>query len=277
MKNQYLWIAVFFSVTVFSALHAGDDLMINGDFTNHRGSSLPLPGWTIERGQAARVRVDRDDFGAELGANAKIVSNLCAVKGDNVKLEADVRGSGMGRISFAAFDKDGKPVDFRQDGIRFSAQVRESKVRARLPIPPQAHFIAITLETAADAKIIFEDVEAEFERPWRKMVRGNGTVALVNDRYYRFTDLTALPFSVTLKPGKDIDFELENTRDGRWSITAKEGNFLLVTSGPDTDGIWPFRRYKTEFEIKALRRGRTDMVFTHTNGTRFVVEITVKK
>ncbi|MBO5822468.1 MAG: hypothetical protein J6R86_05590 [Lentisphaeria bacterium] len=276
MKNEYLWIAAFFCVTMFSALHAGDDLLINGDFTNPGGSSLPVPGWTIERGKAARVKVDKDDFGAELGANAKIVSQLCAVKGDNVKLEADVRGSGMGRVSFAAFDKDGKAVDFRQDGIRFSANVRESKVRARLPIPPQAHFIAVTLETAADVEIIFDDVEAEFERPWRKTVQSNGTVALVNERYYRFADLTALPFAVTLKPGRDIDFELENTRDGRWSINAADAALFRCKMEPDADGVWPFRRYKTEFELEAIRRGQTDIVFTHTNGTRFVVKLTVE-
>lgn len=276
MKNQHLWIAAFFCVTLFSTLHAGDDLLINGDFTNPGGSSLPVPGWTIERGKAARVKVDKDDFGAKLSGNTKLVSQLCAVKGDKIKLEAEVRGSGMGRISYAAFDKDGKAVAFREDGIRFSAQVRESKVKARLDIPAQAAFVAVTLETGVNSKIIFEDVEAEFERPWRKAVPQNGTIALTNDRYYRFADLTALPFAVTLKPGRDVDFELENTPGGSWAVNAADAAIFRCKTEPDADGVWPFRRYKTEIEIEAIQRGKTDIVFTHTTGKSFVVKLTVE-
>ena len=279
MKVRYICFAVFSGLIALCSLHAGDDLLINGDFTNPSGSSLPVPGWTIERGKAARVKVDKDDFGAKLSGNTKLVSQLCAVTGDNVKLEAEVRGSGMGRVSFVAFDKAGKPIDFRQDGIRFSAQMRESKVRALLPIPPQAHFIAVTLETAADAEIIFEDVEAEFERPWRKAAPGDAAVALVDDRYYRFADLPAIPFAVTLKPGEDIEFSLENTPGGHWSSLCNTPSVPLyrTKSGPADDGVWPFRRHKQKFEIEAIQRGKVDITFTHTNGKRFVVKLTVKK
>lgn len=276
MKNRQFLTAVFFCVTALSVLNAGDDLKINGDFDARTVSTAPVPGWTVERGQAARVRLGRDDFGVELGDNAKIVSKLCAVKGDKIKLEAEVRGSGMGRISYAAFDKDGKAVAFREDGIRFSAQVRESKVKARLDIPAQAAFVAVTLETGVNSKIIFEDVEAEFERPWRKAVPQNGTIALTNDRYYRFADLTALPFAVTLKPGRDVDFELENTPGGSWTVNAADAAIFRCKTEPDADGVWPFRRYKTEIEIEAIQRGKTDIVFTHTTGKSFVVKLTVE-
>ena len=269
---------VIFLITAAFCLHAGNVLLINSEFTNRSGSSLPLPGWNIERGQVSRIRIDKDDYGAELGANAKVVSEHCPVKADTVKLEAEVSGSGMGRLSYTAFDKDGKPIKFRQDGIRFSAHSRKSKIKAKLSIPGEAHFIAVTLETGANSKIIFEDVEAEFEAPFRKILPQDETIALENDRYYRFSDLPELPFSVTLKRGQDIEFKVENTRGGHWSSknTAACIPFFFIKSMPYEDGIWPFRRYKQKFEIKAEYRGKTDIVFTHSTGKSFVVKLTVE-
>ena len=269
MKIQHLCLTTVFCAAFLPAVYAGIDLKIDGDFKL-------ASSWTSEKGKFTRIQMDSDDFGVELAPESKVFSKLCPVKGDNVKLEAEVRGSGMGRLSYTAFDQDGKAIAFREDGVRFSAQVRKSKVRARLAVPPQAHFIAVTLESGSGAKIVFEDVEAEFEPPYRKDTPVNGTVQLTNERFYKLTDLTALPFAATLAPRQDIDFELEEVPGKFWQVESFDANVCRVKVEHDRDGIWPMRRYKAEIEIDALRPGETEVVFSNPDGKKVTVKLTVK-
>ena len=269
MKIQYLCFATVFCCAVFTSAYAGIDLKIDGDF-KHSAS------WNNEKGQFTRIRVDGDDFGVELAPESRVISKLCPVKSDKIKLEAEVRGSGMGRLSYTAFDKDGKTIAFREDGIRFSAQARKSKVRARLNIPAQAAFVAVTLEAGANSRITFEDVEAEFEPPYRKDAPVNGEVPLTNERFYRLADLTALPFAATIAVGKDIDFELEETQGKPWQVISCNSDLCRVKVEHDADGIWPLRHYKAEIEIDAVSPGETDIVFADPTGKKVVVKLTVK-
>ena len=269
MKIQHLCTAVIFCFAFFPAVHAGFDLKIDGDFK--RSSS-----WNNEKGQFTRIPLDEDDFGAVLAPETKLVSELCPVKGDNIKLEAEVYGSGMGRLSYDAFDKDGKAIAFREDGVRFSAQMRKSKIKATLNIPPEAAFVAITLESGVNSKITFEDVEAEFTPPFRKDIPVNGTVALTDERFYHLTDLTKLPFAATLGVGKDIDFELEEPQGSPWQVMSYNADLCRVKIEHDIDGIWPLRRYKAEIEIEARNPGETEIVFSNQSGQKAVVKLTIK-
>ncbi|MBE6362967.1 MAG: hypothetical protein E7054_04860 [Lentisphaerae bacterium] len=269
MKIHHLCMITIFCALFFPAVYAGIDLKIDGDFKNPAS-------WNCEKGSFTRLRVDGNDFAVKLAPESKLVSKLYPVKSDKIKLEAEVRGSGMGRLSYTAFDKDGKAITFREDGIRFSAQNRKSKIKARLNIPAQAAFVAVTLEAGTNSGITFEDVDAEFEPPYRKDVPVNGTVALTNERFYRLTDLTALPFAATLAAGKDIEFELEETQGDPWQVISYNADLCRVKIEHDVDGIWPLRRYKAEIEIDAIRAGETEVVFANPAGKKVIVKLTVK-
>ena len=269
MKIQHLCTAVIFCFAFSSTVHAEIDLKIDGDFK--RSSS-----WNNEKGQFIRVPLDKDDYGVELVPETKLVSELCPVKGDNIKLEAEVYGSGMGRLSFNAYDKEGKAITFREDGIRFSAQTRKSKIKARLSIPEQAAFVAVTLESGINSKITFEDVEAEFIPPFRKDVPANGTVSLTDERFYHLSDLKNFPFTATLAVGKDIEFELEEPQGAPWQVMSYNADLCRVKIEHDIDGIWPLRRYKAEIEIEARNPGETEIVFSNQTGQKVVVKLTIK-
>lgn len=72
-------------------------------------------------------------------------------------------------------------------------------------------------------------------------------------------------FEVSVPVGEDVDFELfENSRGGRrWQLVSYDSSICRVKLEHDYDGHFPNRRYKTEIELKARRRGKTTVVFSN--------------
>ena len=255
------------------ALIAGTDIPLNGDF---KGSSEKnIPGWSLLSGAVKPIYDGDGDYAVELTGAAELVSAQYPVTGSQLELQAEVRGSGIGKISYYIYDRSGKKLAVPADGIRFSAQSRKSKVRALLNIPAEAARIAISLTAAQGSTIIFEDVEAEFERPRPVIAGTDGTVPLVNERRYRMKDLENVTYSVTLAPGKDVEFKLEETELAKWQLVSADKN-CRVAIDHDRDGIWPLLRYDAEVEIDAVRRGKGEVILRHVSGKEMKIAVQVK-
>ena len=264
-----------FSLLLGAQILCANELAINGEF---KGDALPgtVPGWTIETGSAVRIPIDRDDYAVELNGKTKIRSRLCPVSGDNLKLESEVRGSGMGRISFIAFDRDGRELNYRANSACFSGVfMRGCEIRTTVPVPPEAAFVAVTAESAENSKIIIEEIEAEFKAPWRKSPLVNGTMPLTDGRFYPLSALTGHPFSATISVGKDFDFELEEKSGDFWQVISFDRNICKVKTEHDRDGVWPRNTYKCEVEIDALCAGATTLILRSKSGREVAVKITV--
>lgn len=265
----------FFSVlTVLAAvcLGAGEDIPVNGEFKGASGNNIP--GWSLRSGVVRAVTYG-DDNAVELQNDAELVSAKYPVTGSQLELKAEVRGSGIGKVSYIIFDRSGNQLKHHADGIRFSAQRRKSKVRAMLNVPQEAAALSIVLSAAKGSTVIFEDVEAEFYRP-RPVIPGtHGTVPLVDERRYKLNDLENVTYSATLSPGRDIEFKLEESETAKWQIKSSGNRFCRVEMEHDRDGVWPFRRYDAEVEIKALRKGKCEVVLHHASGKEMKIAILV--
>lgn len=60
-----------------------------------------------------------------------------------------------------------------------------------------------------------------------------------------------------------------------WKVFSYDPGVCRVKLGHDQDGVWPLRRDKAEIELKALRPGRTDVIFT-CGSKRFTVHFTAQ-
>ena len=271
MKNLLL-IAAFFGIL---NLIAGEDLKINGDFKGATGKNIP--GWKLEKGNFRIVPgEDSDEFAAELDAETKLVSNRYPVSGDILEISAKVRGSGLGRISYIVFDNQGNLITHYADGIRFSAQNRKSKVRAQLPIPREAAQLSVVLTAAGNSRIIFEDIEAEFERPRPVSALADSKTPLIDERYYKMSKIDANGYSVSIAPGKDVEFKLEESNTAKWQVKSADNRIFRVSIEHDREGFWPLYRYDAEVEIKALRRGNGEIILQHASGREMKISVSVK-
>ena len=70
-------------------------------------------------------------------------------------------------------------------------------------------------------------------------------------------------FETSLPTGSDIDFELGEDAGGSlyWRVVSFDPSICRVKIKHEQDGVFPFRIDKAEIELKALRPGRTDVVF----------------
>lgn len=271
MKNILLLAAVLGVLNLI----AGEDLKINGDFKGASGRNIP--GWKLENGNFRIVPgEDSDEFAAELDAETELISSRYPVSGDILEISAKVRGSGLGRISYIVFDSKGNPLTHYADGIRFSAQSRKSKVRAQLTIPREAVQLAVVLTAAKNSRIVFEDIEAEFESPRPVSALENSKTPLIDERYYRMKELDANGYSVSIAPGKDVEFKLEESDTAKWRVKSADSRLFRISIEHDREGFWPLYRYDAEVEIKALRRGNGEITLQHASGREMKISVSVK-
>ena len=261
----------------FATAYAGDDLRINGDFKGAL-TGKNIPGWQLVSGEFRRIQIDSDDYAVELAPGSRLVSVPQAVSGRSVKIECEIRGSGLIRLGYVIFDRDGKIVEARKSSSVFRAGGRKSKVRTTLALPADAPLAAVTLETEKHSRVIVADVDAEFTgarvSPQAAVIDGTPVVPLVDGRFYPEKALPQIAFGVTLPAGEDVDFELENPENGYWKVLSFDRNICYISVEHDVDGVWPFRVRKAEFEIKALRKGSCKAVLS--NGAGRQIEVMVK-
>ena len=116
--NQKLLAASVTGFLCMGALFADQDydLRINGDFRGAASNAVIAPGWTASTGAVTRIQQsnDFDEFCLEIRADsqkaASVYSDLLPIRGNLLKVEADIRGSGIASIGFLAFDAAKKPL-----------------------------------------------------------------------------------------------------------------------------------------------------------------------
>lgn len=256
-------------------LGAGEDLKLNGDFKGAAGKNIP--GWDLALGNCRIVPgEDSDEFGVELSPRTKLLSAKNPVTGDILEISAKVRGNGLGRISYIVFNTRGEQIARYTDGIRFSAQSRKSKVRAQFNIPREAAQLAIELTTADNSRIIFEDIDAEFEHPRPAATPADGKMPLARERFYRIRDLNSREYSATLVSGEEFEFKIESSAKEHWQIVSVDNQICRVSLENDRDGVWPFVRHYAEVELDALRRGTTELLLRSNSGREMKISVSVK-
>ena len=105
-----------------------------------------------------------------------------------------------------------------------------------------------------------------------------GTRLLQNDRYFSYTSLGQDEHYETILPvGSDIDFELGEVPSSGyyWKVISYDPSVCRVKLEHDQDGVWPFRYDKAEIELKAMRPGRTDVIFS-CGTKKFTVHFTAQ-
>ncbi|MBQ6599018.1 MAG: hypothetical protein IJH79_15820 [Lentisphaeria bacterium] len=75
----------------------------------------------------------------------------------------------------------------------------------------------------------------------------------------------------------DIDFELGEVPSSGyyWKVISYDPGVCRVKLEHDQDGVWPFRYDKAEIELKAMRPGRTDVIFS-CGTKKFTVHFTAQ-
>lgn len=99
---------------------------------------------------------------------------------------------------------------------------------------------------------------------------------LQNDKYFFYTFLGQDEhYETSIPVGADIDFSIgEDPNNGLyWKVLSYDAGICRVKLEHDRDGIFPFRRDKAEIELKAIRPGKTDVIFI-CGTKRFTVHFT---
>lgn len=261
-------------------LSAGNDLPVNVDFKG-KVSDKGVAQWELVSGKFRRLPThDHDEFAVELSGKAMMRSVMVPVTGKVLKLEAEVSGSGMGRMGYAAFDRNGKLLTAYADGVSFSAVSRRSKVRASLPVADNAAFVAVVLVADNGSIVMFEDVDAEFHGVRTSgssvVMKGVAVIPLANDRFYRFKELGNIPFGITLVRGGDVEFDVEAAERDLWQVTSYDRKVCRVKLEHDRKGVWPFKSYRAEVEIEGVAPGSCYVELTSSSGKKMKVFVVVE-
>lgn len=144
------------------------DLRINGDFRGAALNSAMAPGWVLPAGAAKIVRgSDFDEKAIELTADAgravSAFSDFIPVQGNTLKIEAELRGSGVGAFGFAAFDAaknqlpDGNVIQYQAGPawIKLKRYVQLSNSNIK--------FVRVVLTAEKNSVVTFGDIEGEFK------------------------------------------------------------------------------------------------------------------
>ncbi len=274
------------------------DLRINGDFRGASSGYSPASGWTLTAGGGtARILPthERDEFRLELTAtpdhSQSVFTELHPCSRSLLKLEMKICGTGTASIGYETFDHTGKRLlasDRQLIGLKFIEQKVEHYFRLNVP----AAFIRIVLTAEPGARVLFRDVDAELQGPAMHTVTvpAPGTIIAppptVNGGIAAPLPPTHLPPpQVQLKPlsdhqflpfasigpdehfmasarlGKDLDLDLEEDPARPWQVLSFDPNICRVKLEHDKDGKHGHRRYKADIEIKAIRPGKTAVVF----------------
>lgn len=88
---------------------------------------------------------------------------------------------------------------------------------------------------------------------------------LVHKQYVPWRSLGPVShFQVQIPVGSEIEFKLEEHRNCSlyWNVVSYDARICRIKQDHDRDGVFPFRVDSSEFEIKALWRGSTNIVLS---------------
>ena len=282
----------------------GIDLPINGDFRGRAGGHSPAPGWYLSAdGGAARILPtrDRNEFCLELAATPtrpqSVISAMHPLSGSVLKLEVKFSGRGTASIGYEALD-EAQQVVVASERQTVRLVPHDMKLKRYFTLRAPARYIRIRLTAEAGSLARFRDVEAELSgpvlaapapvtvaapAPVTVAAPAPVTVAapvvakpLVDDSFFAYESLGADEhYAASLPVRSDIDFDLaEHPRSQLyWQLVSYDPAVCRVKLKHDRDGIYPLYRYKAEIELKAVARGRTDVVFA-CGQKRFTVHFT---
>lgn len=293
-----------------SVLTAGPDIHLNGHFRGAPDAAHIVPGWSVTPGGTARLLPSHKPgkFLLELIAPPQswmaACSELHTVRGNMLKIDADVSGRGNGSIGFEAFDAARTQVlEKKQMPFALRGHAREVKFYFNLT-HPEIRFVRIIIAAEAGSVARFGDVDAEFKHtpapvpaplpppapvpaplpaPAPAPVPAPAAApaatltgrVLINDEYYRLRSLGPVTeFQTSVPVGSDIEFKLGEDIDRGmvWSVANSYDPMVCrVKLEHDRDGVWPARYDKAEIELKALGRGATRVEFVNGNGKRVIV------
>ena len=274
------------------------DLPVNGDFRGSPSGYSPAPGWTLTAdGGGARILPtrDRDEFCLELQAvpnrEQSVVSDPYQLSGSTLKLELKVSGAGTAIAGYETLDDTRtRVISANRQAVQLNAY--DQKCKWYFPLNVPARYIRIRLTAGPGSTARFRDVDADISglvtapapaavaapAPAPAAAPPPGTRLLQNDRYFSYSFLGQDEhYETTLPVGSDIDFELgEVPASGYyWKVFSYDPGVCRVKLEHDQDGVWPLRRDKAEIELKAIRPGRTDVIFT-CGSKRFTVHFTAQ-
>lgn len=253
-------------------------------------------------GGSARILPTRDvnDFCLELTAVPKrpqsVVSNPFVLPGSILKLKLKVSGRGTATFGYETFDETRRTVlSADRRSVRLNAYDQKIKQYFNLTVP--AKYIRIRLTAESGSAVRFRDVEAEVSGMPVPAAPAPGVIAapapgpapviaapppvveapvaapaaavpmqpLIHDKYYSYDSLGAdNHFEIALPVGSDIEFDLAEfpKRGLYWRVVNYDAGICRVKLEHDRDGVFPLRHDKAEIELKAMRPGRTDVIFT---------------
>lgn len=171
MIQKFLLFATLGAICALPAFADDDvDLRINGDFRGAAANAATAPGWMVSNGNGSTKIVrgnDFDEFGIEVNASAQsaksVLSDFHPVAGNLLKIESEVKGSGVATVGFAAFDGAKNPLPGSAQS--YQASPFWSKTKNYFNITnPDVKFVRIVLTAEKGAAVTFQDVEAEFKR-----------------------------------------------------------------------------------------------------------------
>ncbi len=146
------------------------DIPINGDFRGSAYGAYVVPGWQLTAdGGSAQIQptYDHDDFILELRAtpnrSQSAVSELHALVGNTLKIEAKLSGTGTAAIGYALFDANRTPIaGGEMYGVTLGA-VDQKITRYATITNPAAKFVQIQLRADIGATARFRDVDADLK------------------------------------------------------------------------------------------------------------------
>jgi len=252
-------------------------------------------------GGAARILPtrDRNEFCLELAATPtrpqSAISALQPLSGSVLKLEVKFNGRGTATMGYEALDEAQRSVVCsEQQTVRLTPY--DQKLKRCFTLRTPARYIRIRLTAEAGSLARFRDVEAELSGPVLSAAApvivaapapvtvaapAPGTVAapapitvaapapiiakpLVDDSYFAFGSLGEDEhYAASLPVRSDVDFDLAEDPGRRlyWQLVSYDPAVCRVKLKHDRSGVYPLHRYKAEIELKAVARGRTDVVF----------------
>ena len=280
---------------------ADDDieLRINGDFRGAPSGYSPAPGWTLTAdGGNARILPthDHDEFCLELTAapnrSQSVYTELHPCSRRLLKLEFKVRGIGTAAFGYESFDHTGKRL-VASDRQLVSLSNFEQKFKHYFNLAPAA-FIRIRLTAEPGARAIFRDVDAELNGPVMSVASGGVIAAppatsdvvtapkpptvptlppsqptppaklkpLYDHQYLSYSSLGPDEhYATSVRLGKDLDLNLEEDPARLWKVVSFDPNICRIKLEHDRDGKHGQRRFRADIEIKAIRPGKTAIVF----------------
>lgn len=289
------------------------DIHVNGDFRGRPSGTQVVPGWTLTAdGGSARLLPARKPGKAMLELRAtpyrgqSALSDLHTIRGNVLKLEVKISGSGSVAVGYEVFDAARRQIA-GGEMVRAGLGAVEAEFKHYFTLnAPGAAYIRLRLTAEPNSTAVFRDVDAEWKsRPLPPPAPGviaapppppvPGAVAappppapvapppapafgkplLPNQRYTLHSLAPVERFQVSLPIGTKIRFELgENSmRREFWRIAAFDRGMCRIRMEHTRRGAPPTFHEQAELELKALRPG-TSMIELVCPGRRVEIRFT---